>query len=97
MCVHIYKIIPRSARRMTLFLPNAVIEFSVEIDEAIDLELRACQHRLIAATHNGSVHPPREASALGNKRHFILTDQPGVIHHRNYQHMTQCQEMIFFS
>lgn len=57
---------------MTLFLPNAVIEFSMESDEAIDLELRARQHRLIAAVHNGLVHPTREASALGNKCRFIL-------------------------
>lgn len=57
---------------MTLFLPNVVIEFSTESGEAIDLELRARQHRLIAAVHNGLVHPTREASALGNKRRFIL-------------------------
>ena len=40
--VHTYKTILVSARRMTLFLPRVVIEFSMEIDEAIDLELRAC-------------------------------------------------------
>ena len=39
--VHTYKTILVSAR-MTLFLPRVVIEFSMEIDEAIDLELRAC-------------------------------------------------------
>ena len=41
-CVCTYKTILLSARRMTLFLPCVVIEFSMEIDEAIDLELRAC-------------------------------------------------------
>lgn len=41
-CVHTYKTILLSAKRMTLFLPRVVIEFSMEIDEAIDLELRAC-------------------------------------------------------
>ena len=40
-CVCTYKTILLSARRMTLFLPCVVIEFSMEIDEAIDLELRA--------------------------------------------------------
>lgn len=40
MCV--CKVILLSARRMTLFLPEVVIEFSMEIDEAIDRVLRAC-------------------------------------------------------
>lgn len=52
---------------MTLFLPEVVIEFSMEIDEAIDWVLRACQHQLIAATHNGMAYPTGEASDLGNK------------------------------
>lgn len=65
------KIILLSAR-MTLFSPEVVIESSMEIDEAIDRVLRACRHRLIAATHNGMAHPTMEASDLGNKLCFIL-------------------------
>ena len=54
--VYICKIMPLSARSVTLFLPRAVMEFSMGIDEAIDLELRACGHQSMAVTHSGGLH-----------------------------------------
>lgn len=74
MCV--CKIILLSARRMTLFLPEVAIEFSMEIDEAIDRVLRACQHQLIAATHSDLAYPTGEASDLGNKLLYSVQTSP---------------------
>lgn len=67
-----------------LFSPTVVIEFPMEIDEAIDVVLRMCGHQLIAVTHNGLVRPTRRLMFLEINSIPSCTDQPGVIHHLNY-------------